>query len=146
MCGGVPKEKGKWLGYKNGFEKPMKNRLGFFGLYYAPFLVQNGEHGHWESLFLPLLYHNQWIIPPEVTGKEIPFPLFLFTLVVDSFSQLLSKGEQEWLFSEFRIGSEKNHMSRLQFANDTLIFLEKEIINNFSNAHSMLRNGIGSES
>lgn len=87
------KNENGWV-IKMDLRKPMTEQIGIFWTLLCPErdLVQNGEHGHWESLFLPLLYHNQWIIPPEVIGKEIPFSLFLFTLVADSFSQLLSKG------------------------------------------------------
>lgn len=36
MCGGVPKEKGKWLGYKNGFEKAYEEQIGIFWTLLCP--------------------------------------------------------------------------------------------------------------
>lgn len=57
---------------------------------------------------------------------------FLFTLVVDSLGQLLSKREKESLFLGFRIGSKNIHVSDMQFVNNTLFFLE-EIKNSSTN-------------
>lgn len=53
-----------------------------------------------------------------------PFSLFLFTLVVDSFSALMTKALDWSLMEGIQIGREDISISHLQFANDTICFLK----------------------
>lgn len=53
--------------------------------------------------------------------QEDPFSPFLFTLVADSFSQIFGKAESN---ACFQVGAEKVNVSHLQFADDTLTFID----------------------
>lgn len=53
-----------------------------------------------------------------------PLSPFLFTLVADAFNQLLSRGKEQNLFKGIQVGKEKISISHLQYADDTLLFLD----------------------
>lgn len=49
---------------------------------------------------------------------------FLFTLVSNAFSQILRNGEELNLFKSYRVGKEQIPILHLQYADDTLLFLD----------------------
>lgn len=49
---------------------------------------------------------------------------FLFTLVANSLSQVINKGVSRGLISGFTIGLERIMVSRLQYADDTLVLVD----------------------
>lgn len=53
-----------------------------------------------------------------------PLSPFLFTLVTGALTQILTRGEEQNLFKGFLIGKEQTLISDLQYADDTLRFLE----------------------
>lgn len=55
-----------------------------------------------------------------------PLSPFLFTLVADSFSQIISNAEAAGIFGGFQVGSEEVKVSYLQLADDTLLLMEGE--------------------
>lgn len=67
------------------------------------------------------------------TSKELrqgnPLSPFLFSLVADSLSALLSHTFRANLNEEFKIPSYKLSISHLQFANDTIIFVKPSSTN-----------------
>lgn len=85
----------------------------------------------WMPSLSPLLYPHQWL--PQrfflrfwwfsTRGSLI---LFLFTLVADAFSQILLKGEKQNLFKGFRVEKQLTPLLHLQYADDTLLFLDGE--------------------
>lgn len=51
---------------------------------------------------------------------------FLFTSVEDAFSQILTIGEEQHLIRGFQVGKKEIAISHLQYADDTLFFLDGE--------------------
>lgn len=65
---------------------------------------------------------------PATTGLRQGDPLspLLFILIADSWSRILRMAENKGLLKGFQVGFDKVNVSHLQFANDTLIYLEGE--------------------
>ena len=55
-----------------------------------------------------------------------PLSPFLFTLVVDVLSRLVSKAEERGIIRGFEVGRERVKISHLQFADDTILFLDAD--------------------
>lgn len=49
---------------------------------------------------------------------------FLFTLAVDSLSQIILRAESKYLLKGFQVGFEKINVSHLQYADDILILMD----------------------
>lgn len=63
---------------------------------------------------------------PEVSYKMILCPHYFYTIVADSFSQVIN-GVQKRLIKWFTISTERLKVSHLQYAADTLILIEGSI-------------------
>lgn len=50
---------------------------------------------------------------------------FLLIMVADSLSQILKFAENNGLFKGFQVGSDKIKVSHLQFADETLLFMQR---------------------
>ncbi|KAL4198786.1 hypothetical protein AMTRI_Chr03g47750 [Amborella trichopoda] len=57
-----------------------------------------------------------------------PLSPFLFTLLAKGFSMMLKNVERKERFSVFRVSPNSPIMSHLQYANDTLIFCDADIV------------------
>lgn len=55
-----------------------------------------------------------------------PLLSFLFTLVADSLSQIITNVETAGIFRGFQVGSEKDKVLHLRFADDTLFLMKGE--------------------
>lgn len=55
-----------------------------------------------------------------------PLNSFSFHLIADAFSQILSSGEERNLIKGFQVGKELSPISHIQYADDTLLFLDGE--------------------
>lgn len=60
--------------------------------------------------------------PLGVWDKVIISPPFLFTLIVDVLSRMISRGVERNAIDGIRVGRDEIIVSHLQFADDTILF------------------------
>lgn len=51
-----------------------------------------------------------------------PLSPFLFNIIIDTLSRLLTKAEMDWRILGFEVGNSDLSISHLQFADDTILF------------------------
>ena len=65
-----------------------------------------------------------WVKAYRGLRQGDPLSPFLFTIVVDVLSRLVVRAEERCLFEGFLVGKNRTRVSHLQFADDTIFFLE----------------------
>ena len=81
---------------------------------------------------------KSWFRDERGVRQGEPLSPLLFTLVVDVLSHLISRAMESGLIKGVKVGSEGIVVSHLQFANDTIMFLENDK-DSFLNALSILQ-------
>lgn len=74
-----------------------------------------------------------------------PLSPFLFTLVAEALTQILSTREEKNLFKWFRVGKEEILISHLQYAGHTLLLMEGDKNQVPNSPHPLFRIGIWNE-
>ena len=64
-----------------------------------------------------------WVKASRGLRQGDPLSPFLFTIVADVLSRMLLKAKERNLLEGFRVGRNRCRVSHLQFANDTILFV-----------------------